>query len=167
MHFIQIVMVVSHDDPRHALHVLETADLPTDGDTVASARQRLLGRTKSWLEWRDTIYMNLFSVTVASPPVNADGTLSSIDLSFPSMLRNKEMTTQTTSLNRLQGIEFKLRLAVAEQLVYDLRRYISVRALYENKTSAAKGAHTRSIASLRRAKDRVCPALRTSKQLIR
>jgi len=159
MHFIRIVVFVSDDHPRHALHVLETAGPQPDADTVASARQRLLGCTKSWLEWCDTIYMNVFSATVASSSVIADATLSSLDLSLPSTLQNKDMIAQTTGLNRLQGIEFKLRLAVAEQLVYDLRRFISVRALYENKASAATGTHTRSITSLRRATDRVCRAL--------
>jgi len=103
---------------------------------------------------------NTFEISIEPPLDFTAAEVSTVALRLPSAPATRpQIQAQAAKLKRLRRVEFKLRHALAEETVYNLRRHISVRSMYEDRQhdkAATVALVTRNQKQLQAAISRVC-----------
>jgi len=160
-HFFSVLFININRGSLLYRQILSNLEATTeDEEAITANRKTLADRVIPWRKWRDKVMSNTFQISIEPPPDFSIEDVSTLDLVLPSSPQSRpQVQAQTAKLNRLRRIEFKLRHALAQETLYNLRRHISVRALYEDRQhdkTAAIAVITRNQKQLQAAVLRVC-----------
>ena len=139
------------------LRSLRLVAVNTSPDQISDAAGRLTWRINSWVNWQNSVYSTACQVELDPPPAVDTTHPDYHQLMLPSAITNVHLLEQMDKVSALRAIEFRLRQGVAEDGVREVRRQVSIRALFEGRevNDRAQQTRTRAQHSLLSAQNRV------------
>lgn len=108
-------------------------DLSASSEDVKGAAKRLMRRIDAWQPWRRSVFTSACQVELSPTTPSDISTVHSVPLELASGIVDTVLLEPEccSPLKKLQEVECRLRIALAEDYVRELRGAIAVRAAHE------------------------------------